>query len=157
MPLPNCTMVEKLLIHGADPNQLCEQFTVWQYVIHYLALADVIKSEDIAKWSQVCVFILQHGADPYACSPEGSTSDEPILTLESASFFGGLLVGDHYSHRVMSYEFSGQEVCIQDSPHFFCNWATSLHPIRNSTNFPHMISESRTGGGIYFQLHRRPS
>ena len=127
VPPPDCTMVEKLLIHGADPNQLCEKFTVWQYVIRHLAAADVIKCEDIAKWSELCALMLQHGADPYACSPEGSISCEPILMLESASFFfEGLLMGDDHTHRVTSSRFSGQEVCIQDSPHDLCNSATSM-------------------------------
>ena len=107
---PDYTMVEKLLIHGADPTQRCVKFTVWQYVIHHLLLTDAMKSEDIAKWSKLCVLLLQHGADPYACSPEISIFCDPLFMLESA----------------MDNQFSGTEVRSQDSPHFLGISATSM-------------------------------
>ena len=119
----DCTLVEKLLIHGADPNQLCESFTIWQYVIHYLVWGDEFMGDDIAKWSKLCELMLQHGADPHACSPEGIIFRAPTLMLESANFDSGLLNGGHPTCRV---KLSGPQICIQDSPHFSCNPATSV-------------------------------
>ena len=83
VPVPDCTLVEKLLTHGADPNQRCEQYTIWQYVIHYLSLDVGTKSKDILTWSTACVLMLQHGADPYAYSPETCTASKDTLMLGS--------------------------------------------------------------------------
>ena len=107
---PDYTVVEKLLIRGADPNQRCVKFTAWQYVIHHLLLTDAMKSEDIAKWSQLCVLLLQHGADPYACSPEISIFCDPLFMLDSA----------------MGNQFAGPEIRSQDSQHFLGISATSM-------------------------------
>lgn len=78
VPRPDCALIHKLLTLGADPNAPWGEFSVWQYVIHYLHVSKSDDLEHALAWLQLSELLLQNGADPHACCPEDFDSPRVI-------------------------------------------------------------------------------
>jgi hypothetical protein len=71
---PDTDAVGILLEHCQNPNSIFGDFSLWEYVIHYVHIIHVMekKNPDLVAWLRVFELLLQYGADPYACCIENS-------------------------------------------------------------------------------------
>jgi hypothetical protein len=67
--IPSYNDVQFLLDNGANPNEMYESRTIWQYTIHYVHILNDMEAKlaDFPRWMQIFKLMLEHGADPYAC------------------------------------------------------------------------------------------
>jgi hypothetical protein len=67
--IPSYNVVQLLLDNGANPNEMYEWRTIWQYTIHYVHILNDMEAKlpDFPCWMQIFKLMLEHGADPYAC------------------------------------------------------------------------------------------
>jgi hypothetical protein len=65
-PSPNLEVLEVLLRHGANPNQIFEQHPVWKLAVHHVYTTHNKWSPPIQRsmWWQAFNLMLLHGADP---------------------------------------------------------------------------------------------
>jgi hypothetical protein len=70
--VPRNDMLEVLLRYGADPNELYDGHSIWQYTLHYVhstSSAWLFSSDQSLhlKWEQALNLMLEYGADPNTC------------------------------------------------------------------------------------------
>jgi hypothetical protein len=98
-------ILETLLNHGADPNQIYKGHTIWEYAIQYLHMINNVPrrldQHALERWLRAFVIMLSYGADPHACCSgscnawASAVNQENYQTIAGFKMLGHGFLNDH--------------------------------------------------------------